>query len=102
MDPAALLNAQECRGRFVSWQQEEGVLLRRIFFDGYGCCETEDRCAALPSSDAMTPINAIRENDVNNKSILDILRRYFAENASIIWSDALNEHQLNGSGPNVR
>ncbi|MFN9415023.1 MAG: hypothetical protein ACK57V_21990 [Pirellula sp.] len=50
----------------------------------------------------MTPINAIRENDVNNKSILDILRRYFAENASIIWSDALNEHQLNGSGPNVR
>jgi hypothetical protein len=81
---------------------EDGVTLRRISFDGYGCCETEGRCAALSSSEATTLLDAIRENDVNNKSILDILRRYFAENASILGSDALDEHQLNRSGPNVR
>ncbi len=98
------LNLETPRGMvFADFDElaDECVTLRRISFDGYGCCETEGRCSALSSSDAMNLINAIRDNDVNNKSILDILRRYFAENASIIWSDALDEHQLNGSRPNA-
>jgi hypothetical protein len=74
---------------------DECITLRRISFDGYGCCETEGRCSKMSSADATTLINAISEKDVNKESVLDVLRRYFAENSSIIWSDALDEHQLN-------
>jgi hypothetical protein len=81
---------------------DECVTLRRISFDGYGCCETEGRCSKMSSTDATTLINSIREEDVNEQSILDILCRYFAENSSIIWSDALDEHQLKVRGPDVR
>ncbi len=81
---------------------DECVTLRRISFDGYGCCETEGRCSKMSSSDTTTLINSIGENEVNQQSVLDILRRYFDENASIIWSDALDEYQLRGRGPEVR
>jgi hypothetical protein len=56
----------------------------------------------MSSTDATTLINSIREEDVNEQSILDILCRYFAENSSIIWSDVLDEHQLKVRGPDVR
>ena len=75
-------------------ESEHCVSLRRISFDGYGCCQTEGKCSKMPTGDSFALTKAIREHDVNNQSIRDILCRYFAENASIIWADALDEHQL--------
>jgi hypothetical protein len=70
------------------------VSLRRISFDGYGCCRTEGKCSKMPSDESVFLIKAIRENDVNNQFVFDLLCRYFSQNDSIIWSDALLEHGL--------
>jgi hypothetical protein len=91
------LNLETPRGTvFADFEveSEHSVTLRRISFDGYGCCEPERKCSHMPYSDSLALTNAVRGNDVNNQAVLGILRRYFLENASMIWSDALVEHQL--------
>jgi hypothetical protein len=52
--------------------------------------------ASAPKCRLTSPffIKAIRENDVNNQFVFDLLCRYFSQNDSIIWSDALLEHGL--------
>ena len=99
------LNLKTPRGNvFADFDElpDKGITLRRISFDGYGCCGTEGRCSKMSSADATTLINAISEKDVNKESIFGVLCRYLAENSSIIWSDALVEHQLDCPGNLVR
>ncbi len=99
------LNLETPRGTVIAdfdVLADECVTLRRISFDGFGCCETEGRCSKMSPSDSTTLINSIREKDVNRQPVRDILCRYLAENASSIWADALDEHQLTGGGPDKR
>ena len=70
------------------------VTLRRVSFDGYGCCRTENGCSKMNSDDSIVLVEAIREDDVNNDIVRGILLRYFAENSDTIWRDALEDHQL--------
>ena len=73
---------------------DQFVSLRRISFDGYGCCRTEGKCSKMPSEESTFLLKAIRENDLNNQAVSDVLCRYFSQNNSIIWSDALHDHGL--------
>jgi hypothetical protein len=75
-------------------ESDHRVSLRRISFDGYGCYEAEGNCSKMNLDDSTTLIVAISKNDVNNHTVLDILYRYFVDNDSIIWRDALSEHRL--------
>lgn len=68
--------------------------LVRISFDGYGCCHTDSGVSSMSADDTRTLSNAIADDDVDNDSTRDILRRYFDANKNRIWSDALVEHGL--------
>lgn len=72
---------------------EDGrVFLRRISFDGYGCCNGEFKKMTL--EDSRTLVVAVGGNSVHDSSVQGLLRRYFAENADVIWRDALTSHEL--------
>ena len=70
------------------------VSLRRISFDGFGCCEPSESITKINSEASRSLLNAIASGELETLRIEDILRKYFRENADVIWSDALTEHDL--------
>ena len=72
---------------------EEGhAFLRRISFDGYGCCSGEFKKMAL--ADSRVLIESVGRGAVQDPKIEVVLRTYFEENADVIWEDALANHEL--------
>lgn len=72
---------------------EEGrAFLRRISFDGYGCCNDEFK--KMKTEDSGLLIESVERGSVSDPKIQELLLRYFKENADVIWSDALVSHEL--------
>jgi hypothetical protein len=70
------------------------VSLRRISYDGYGCCEPKEPLAKMNSDDAHLLLDSIARGNVGDTQVEETLRRYFRMNKELIWSDALAEHDL--------
>jgi hypothetical protein len=70
------------------------VSLRRISFDGFGCCEPKESTTKMNAEASRSLLNSIASGDFEALQVEDILRKYFRENADVIWSDALTEHEL--------
>ena len=69
------------------------VSIRRISFDGYGCCHVES-ARKMSSGDSRLLLDAIARGEVESVQVQEVLRRYFQESKDVIWSDALAEHDL--------
>ncbi len=70
------------------------VSLRRISFDGFGCCHPKEATSKMNSDASHSLLKALANGELETPLIEDILRKYFRENADVIWSDALTEHDL--------
>ena len=71
---------------------EDRVVLQRISFDGYGCCDGEFKKMSLDDSRML--IDAVERGGVAGPKIEVVLRTYFENNVDVIWSDALATHGL--------
>lgn len=69
------------------------VYLRRISFDGYGCCRV-DEVRPMSDEDSHSFVRWIESDDVENDGIRETLSKYFNENKDVIWPDALADHEL--------
>jgi hypothetical protein len=70
------------------------ISLRRISFDGYGCCEAAESVTRMSPGDSRLLLDAIAGSDLGSPEVEETLRRYFRENKEVIWGDALAEHDL--------
>lgn len=70
------------------------VSLRRISFDGFGCCDVAESITKMSPGDSRLLLDAIARNELESIKVEETLRRYFRENNNVIWSDALVEHDL--------
>ena len=70
------------------------ISLRRISFDGYGCCVVGESITKMSSGDSRLLLDAIARGELESIEVEEFLRRYFRENKDVIWSDALTEHDL--------
>jgi hypothetical protein len=69
------------------------ISLRRISFDGYGCCEVEST-TRMSSDDSHLLLDAIARGELESVQVEEVLRKYFRDSKDVIWSDALAEHDL--------
>jgi hypothetical protein len=74
--------------------ESEIVSLRRISFDGFGCCSVDGQTTKMSSDDSRILLSAIASGQLETAPVDAALRRYFAENSNVIWDDALTEHEL--------
>jgi hypothetical protein len=72
----------------------DSIFLRRISFDGHGCCEAVGSIAKMNSSDSRLLLDAIDSGELSSVQIERALRGYFRENTDTIWGDALQDHDL--------
>lgn len=70
------------------------VVLRRISFDGYGCCRVEGFATRMNSDDSRLLLDAAASGKLDGVKVEMALQRYFRENKDVIWTDALTEHEL--------
>jgi len=74
---------------------DEGLIsLRRISFDGYGCCRIETPITKMSSADSRLLLDSISRGEASTEQVADVLRRYFSAHTDVIWGDALAEHEL--------
>lgn len=69
------------------------ISLRRISFDGYGCCEVETT-TSMSSGDSRLLLDAIARGELESVQVELVLRKFFRECKDVIWNDALAEHDL--------
>lgn len=81
---------------FADFDEDDAGLisLRRISFDGFGCCDVGDSSPRMSSDDSRLLLAAIAGCELGSVRVEDALRKYFRENKDVIWSDALAEHDL--------
>ena len=70
------------------------ISIRRISFDGYGCCTVGASITKMSSGDSRLLLDAIARGELESVEVEEVLRRYFRDNKDVIWSDALAEHDL--------
>ena len=73
---------------------DEGrIYLRRISFDGYGCCNINS--ARLMSENVSRNfVRWIESDEVDHDAMRETLSEYFRDNQDAIWADALKDHEL--------
>jgi hypothetical protein len=71
---------------------KDRVFLRRISFDGYGCCHGDFKKMSIGDSGVL--LAAADRNAVADPEVEEVLRTYFRENSDLIWNDALAENEL--------
>lgn len=70
------------------------VSLRRISFDGHGCCDAGESITRMSPADSRLLLDAIARGEPGSVEVQGTLRRYFRANTGVLWSDALAEHGL--------
>jgi hypothetical protein len=71
---------------------EGRAFLRRISFDGYGCCGGEFQKLSLDDSRLL--LGAIDHDTLRDPKVEEVLQSYLRANTDLIWSDALATHEL--------
>lgn len=81
---------------FIDFNQssENLISLCRISFDGYGCCDIEDKPIFVDNELSKQFLEEIRKDDLNQVKITKIVKEIIKINKDILWIDALEEYGL--------
>jgi hypothetical protein len=70
------------------------ISLRRISFDGYGCCNLDNKAKFLDDKLSKDFVEQIGKDNLNQEKIAKIVLELIRLNKDHIWSDALEEYKL--------
>ena len=68
------------------------IFLVRISFDGYGCCNLDDRAESLNFTDSQEFLREIENEIVNQETMGFLVRKLITINKDLIWKDAIEEY----------
>lgn len=71
------------------------ITLKRISFDGFGCCELDDRAIPMDKEDSRNFKILFKDNLKDQKMLLTIVKKAITLNKHAIWADALEGYNLN-------
>lgn len=74
--------------------EESRICLKRISFDGYGCCNILNQEHCLDAELSKKFLNEIKKDVLNQMNIKHLVFKLIALNQAYIWQDALNEYHL--------
>ena len=70
------------------------IYLRRISFDGYGCCNIDSNTKCLDGKSSKDFIDEIGKDNLEQEKITRIVLELIRLNKDNIWTDALEEYNL--------
>lgn len=73
---------------------ENLIYLRRISFDGYGCCNIETNAGCLDYELSKAFIKECNTDNLNQEKMTKLVLELIRLNKDNIWTDALEAYQL--------
>ncbi|GFZ87819.1 hypothetical protein GCM10011531_19190 [Aquaticitalea lipolytica] len=73
---------------------ENLISLVRISFDGYGCCNLDEKSKQLSHEDSQKFIEEIEQDKLNQEIITKLVKNAININKKHIWADALEKYNL--------
>ena len=70
------------------------VVLVRISFDGYGCCNLDDTAVAFSAMDSQEFMKEIGKEKLHQETICRLVKKIVHMNKDRIWKEALEEYGL--------
>lgn len=70
------------------------VYLRRISFDGYGCCNLDEYSNCLSRHDSEDFLREMGKEELKEGIIEDLVMKSIKSNEKYIWKDALRQYDL--------
>ena len=70
------------------------VLLVRISFDGYDCCNLDGTAVALSAMDSQEFLKEIGKEKLHQETICRLVKKIVHMNKDLIWKEALEEYGL--------
>lgn len=70
------------------------IYLRRISFDGYGCCDLDDFSTPMSKEDSQLFIDTYKRKDLDQVVMTLLIKKTIKNNKEHIWQDALKEYSL--------
>ena len=77
-----------------NYTKDKHISLRRISFDGYGCCDVNNNAKCLDDRLSKDFIDEIRKDKIDQEKITKIVLELIRKNQNSIWTDALEKYQL--------
>lgn len=74
--------------------ENDRICLKRISFDGYGCCNLRDQPTPMNEFDSLTFKKIVKATLSNQSLLTTIVKKTILSNRELIWEDALNEYGL--------
>lgn len=68
------------------------ICLKRISFDGYGCCNIGEEVIAINEINSLDFKSMIFSNNIDQSKLSSIIKDTVKENKDLIWEDALLEY----------
>lgn len=75
-------------------KKDQSVYLRRISFDGYGCCNLPPEVAPMSKGDSTLFMEAMKQKELDQDLITPLVLRTLTINKNLIWEDALKKYEL--------
>lgn len=66
----------------------------RISFDGYGCCNLEEKAVPLDLQDSKTFLAVMKQKKMDQQVVSEIVLKAIKLNQANIWEDALKAYEL--------
>ncbi len=70
------------------------IFLVRISFDGYGCCNLDNKAKHLNPKDSQEFIEEIEKENLNQETIGRLVQKIIKINKNHIWKDVIEEYGL--------
>ena len=74
--------------------ENERICLKRISFDGYGCCNLGDQAIPMNKIDSRAFKEIIEARLSNQSQLTTIVKNTIFINRKLIWKDALDKYGL--------
>ena len=81
---------------FIDFNQsnDNQISLRRISFDGFGCCDLTDKTNFLDFELSKKFIEEIAKEELDQEKLATLVKEIIKINQEFIWTDALEEYNL--------
>lgn len=74
--------------------KDQRIFLKRISFDGYGCCELKQIKYKLDKEDSKRFINLMNKEELDQKEVEVLVKKIIKISQEEIWNEALEEYKL--------
>eukprot|EP01117_Protostelium_nocturnum_P001709 TRINITY_DN12108_c0_g1_i1.p1 TRINITY_DN12108_c0_g1~~TRINITY_DN12108_c0_g1_i1.p1 ORF type:complete len:116 (+),score=33.54 TRINITY_DN12108_c0_g1_i1:167-514(+) len=75
-------------------QEKDLIVLKRMSFDGYGCCTLPKETIPLNKEDSMFFKECFRTKTLDQNRLAKIIKQTAKDNKEFLWEDALKEYKL--------